>query len=261
MKCREIIELIDHTFPEEDALSWDNVGLQVGRFSKEVKKIYLAVDATEEVIHDAVSRKADLLITHHPMIFSSLKKVNDEDFVGKRVLTLAMNDIAYYAMHTNYDIYGMADQAAKRLGLEECQVLEVSGQNLDGEEIGIGKVGSLKESISLRKMAELVKRAYNLEAVRVFGNPEQLVRRVAICPGSGKSEISEALEKGADVFVTGDIGHHDGIDAVDQGLAIIDAGHYGVEHIFIEDMHKFLENNLHDVEIIDADIKHPFFHI
>ena len=84
------------------------------------------------------------------------------------------------------------------------------------------------------------------------------VKRIAICPGSGKSVIQAALDKNADVLITGDIGHHEGIDAVAQGLAIIDGGHYGIEHIFIEDMRQYLEKHLSEVEIVAAPISHPF---
>ena len=94
--------------------------------------------------------------------------------------------------------------------------------------------------------------------MRVFGDVKQMVHRLAICPGAGKSDISTALSKGADVYVTGDIGHHDGLDAVAQGLSVIDAGHYGIEHIFVEDMKQYLEERLSGVEIVAAPVKHPF---
>ena len=87
---------------------------------------------------------------------------------------------------------------------------------------------------------------------------DQKIRRLAILPGSGKSCISAALEKGADVLVTGDIGHHDGLDAVEQGLAIIDAGHYGTEYIFIDDMERFLNKKLPVLDVMKDPIEHPF---
>ena len=112
--------------------------------------------------------------------------------------------------------------------------------------------------MTLRECCEDVKDAFHLGAVKVFGNLEDKVKRIAICPGSGKSVIQAALDKHADVLITGDIGHHEGIDAVAQGLAIIDGGQYGLEHIFIEDMRQYLEKNLKDVEVIAAPIIHPF---
>ena len=117
MICREIIEQIEDVYDKKYALDWDNVGLLVGRDDKEVKKIYLALDPTEEVIEEAAAMQADMLITHHPLIFGSIKCVNNLDFEGRRVLKLAQNDISYYAMHTNYDVKGMADLSIRnRIG-------------------------------------------------------------------------------------------------------------------------------------------------
>ena len=114
------------------------------------------------------------------------------------------------------------------------------------------------EEISLKECAESVKKAFSLENVKVFGNLDGMVGKVAISPGSGKSMIGIALAAGADVLVTGDIGHHEGIDAVAQGLAIIDAGHYGIEHIFIEDMANYLRKNIEGIVVETHEITHPF---
>lgn len=102
------------------------------------------------------------------------------------------------------------------------------------------------------------KKSIFLDTVRVFGSKEKKVRRIAICPGSGKSVIDEAVSKGADVLVTGDIGHHEGIDAVSQGLAVIDAGHYGLEYIFMEDMRQYLMENIPGMKVETAEVSHPF---
>ena len=101
MKCREICALIEQEYSREYACDWDNVGLLAGRQDKEVKKILLALDATDEVIEKATDLQADLLITHHPMIFSPIKRVTDGDMTGRRLITLIQKDISYYAMHTN----------------------------------------------------------------------------------------------------------------------------------------------------------------
>ena len=110
----------------------------------------------------------------------------------------------------------------------------------------------------LRTLAEQVKEAFGLPDVRIFGDPGKRVKRAAILPGSGKSAIPEALRQQAQVLITGDMGHHEGIDAVAQGLAVIDGGHYGIEHIFIEDVKEYLEERLPDVEVCAAPVRHPF---
>lgn len=261
MLCKDVMNVIEKEYPLNYALSWDNVGLLVGRDDKEVKKIYIALDATDDVIEEAVKAGADMLITHHPMIFSPIKKIHNLDFVGGRIIKLIQSDISYYAMHTNYDVLGMADLSGDKMNMKGAEILEVTTEGDIGEEDepeGIGRVADLETPMTLRKCCENVKDAFHLGAVKVFGNLEDEVKRIAICPGSGKSVIKAALDKHADVLITGDIGHHEGIDAVAQGLAIIDGGHYGIEHIFIEDMRHYLEKNLKDVEIIAAPIVHPF---
>ena len=260
MTCREIITLLQEQSPEEFACDWDNVGLLVGDFDQEIKKAYIALDATEETIAEAVAEGVDLLLTHHPMIFKGLKKVNTQDFTGRRVVRLIQNHISYYAMHTNFDVRGMAALAAERMGLTDCAVLDVTCEGENGCE-GIGRVGMLPEEMTLKACIEQVKQAYDVDMVKVFGDLNQKVRRVAICPGSGKSVISCALGAGAGVLVTGDIDHHEGIDAADQGLAIIDAGHYGVEKLFIPYMAQYLRNRTEGIEIVEQPVKQPFHYL
>lgn len=256
MKCREITGKIEARYPKCYAMEWDNVGLLAGRSDKEVKKVYLALDATDEVIDEAVRWGADLLITHHPLIFKGLKKVNDEDFISRRVLRLIQNDISYYAMHTNYDVMGMADLAGEILNLKEPEVLEVTAAEVQE---GIGRVADLDEELSLEECSRFVKERFHLPNVKVFGDSKMRVNRIAVSPGSGKSMIGAALGKGADVLITGDIDHHTGIDAAAQGMAIIDAGHYGIEHIFVEDMKEFMQRNFSDIQVETAGICHPFW--
>lgn len=255
MLCRDIMKVIETTYPKHAALEWDNVGLLVGRVDKVVKKIYVALDATDEVIDEAIATNADMLITHHPLLFSPLRKITDEHFIGGRVVKLLQHDISYYAMHTNYDVHGMAQLSSVILGLEEAETLEVT--ETESQE-GIGKVGNFASSMLLRDCCGLIKAKFQLDSVKVFGNLNAHVKRVAICPGSGKGMTELALEKGADVLVTGDIAHHEGIDAVAQGLAIIDAGHYGLEHIFVAEIANFLKEKFLGMWVIEAKGMQPF---
>ena len=255
MLCRDIMKVIETTYPKHAALEWDNVGLLVGRTEKEVHKIYVALDATDKVIEDAIMAEADMLITHHPLLFSPLKKITDEHFIGSRVVKLLQHDISYYAMHTNYDVLGMAELSGAILGLSDMEVLEVT----DSEQMeGIGRVGSLPCQMTVQACCELVKEKFQLETVKVFGDVNKMVKRVAISPGSGKGMVDIALQKGAEVLITGDIAHHEGIDAVAQGIAIIDAGHYGLEHIFVDDMAAYLTKHFSDIEIRRSENIHPF---
>lgn len=258
MKCSEVIACLEKVAPRCFAEKWDNVGLLAGREDKEVNKILLALDPTSDVVNEAAAWGADLLITHHPLIFSGIKSVTTSDFIGKRVFNLIFQDICYYAMHTNFDVMGMADAVADQLELEKCQVLDVTFQDEISKE-GIGRIGELSRTMSLEECAKHVKERCKLSSVKVFGDPDKLIDMVALIPGSGKSYIDLAIAKGAQAVITGDIDHHNGLDAVERDLAVIDAGHYGLEKIFAAYMEEVLRRELPNIQIKKATEKNPFW--
>lgn len=254
MLCQDIINILEKQSPTEYAMSWDNVGLLVGRRDKEIHRIMLAVDATLEVCEKAVSEDVDMIITHHPMIFSGVKRINTDTALGKKIMLLAEKDIVCYAMHTNFDtIGGMAKLAADMLGLKDVEVLE---ETLEGE--GIGQIGKKDRPVSIVELSEIIKDKFGLKNVMVYGDINKNVEQIAICPGSGKSVIDISIKKKAECLITGDIGHHDGIDAVDDGLIIIDASHYGIEKIFMNYMKEYLTKLCAGVDILTADVGVPF---
>lgn len=258
MKIEKVIEKLKKEYPPEMAMAWDNPGLQVGRMNRPVKKIMVALDATDQVIQECISWGAELLVTHHPLLISEIRKVTDSDFHGRKILALAENGIAHYAIHTNYDVLKMTDLAEKALKLKKTQILEITGIRDDGAVYGIGSVGNASGKMTAEEYCKYVKKAFDLKSVRLFGDPGREISRVAVSPGSGKSMIAPALAAGADLLVTGDIGHHDGLDAVDQGLAVIDAGHYGVEHIFVPQMASELRKEFPDLKVREAKETEPF---
>lgn len=261
MKCSEIIRQLDRLAPESYACEWDNPGLLTGRTDKEVKKVLVALDATDEVIVQALREQVHMVVTHHPLIFQGLKKITNQDFLGRRLISIIQADISYYAMHTNYDAAPgcMADLTAARLELTETEPLDMTGEQ-DGVPYGIGKIGSLPAEMNLAELAALVKERFQLPYVTIYGAGQTSgsVRRVAISPGSGKSMIAGALKAGVQVLITGDIGHHDGIDAAASQMAIIDAGHYGLEYIFIEALASYLEQEFTgELEVLRAEPAFP----
>lgn len=259
MNVGQIIEQLEKLAPVSFAESWDNVGLLVGTRTSNVQRILIALDATDEVIEQAVTLKADLLITHHPMIFSAMKKINDEDFIGRRILKMMQNGISYYAMHTNCDVCVMNDVAADKIDLRADAVLEVTGEDGQGQEVGIGKVGELKEILTLEELAKRVKEAFGIDYVQVTGDKKQKVTRVAISTGAGKSLVSYAIKQKVQVLVTGDIDHHTAIDALAQGVQIIDAGHFGTEHFMVEYVQQYLSEQLDEtVKVLQAKEQNPF---
>lgn len=259
MKRQDLINKLEKLSPTKYAASWDNVGLLVGTEEGEVKKVVLALDVTNEVIEEAIKRKADFIIAHHPIIFSSMKTVNNKTILGRKLLTLIEHQIACYAMHTNFDTMGgMAQLAEQMLALTNTIPLEVVAEE-EGQLEGIGRVGMLPSSMTLLECANMVKETFQITQVAIVGEANKTIQRVAICPGSGKGMIEEAIQKGADVLITGDIGHHDAIDALEAGLCMIDAGHYGLEHIFTAFMEQFLKEQCPELIVEQVDSKCPFW--
>ena len=150
MNGKELYALLQRHFPNEAALSWDNVGLLCGRMDKDIRTVYIALDATTDVVDGAVEAGADLLLTHHPVIFSGIKRIEEGDYLGERLLRMIENHVACYAMHTNYDVKRMADLVVSRMGLKNPEVLEATAA--DGSE-GIGYTGDFETPMTLETCA------------------------------------------------------------------------------------------------------------
>ena len=225
----DIINLLDEMAPPELAESWDNVGLMLGRRNKPVRKLLLALDMTQETVTQAVAKKADMLITHHPAIFRKLSNVTDADWQQELLLQLAEHGIAVYSAHTNLDCVanGVNAVLSKRLRLQDDDVLDASN--------GLGRIGFLAEPQSLQSFAQQVKKMLNADYVTV-GDAGKNVQRVAVCGGAGSDLLELALAQGADTLVTGDVKYHEAQRAVFSGLNIIDAGHQPTELPVLDDL-------------------------
>ena len=252
-----MITWLEGEYPPSAAVEWDNVGLLAGDDRREVSHVFLALDLTEETLGEAIACGADMVLTHHPMIFSGIKKINNHDATGRKLLGLIEHHMVYYAMHTNYDILGMAELSADYLQLQNRKVLSVTEER-EGQVQGFGRVGDLPKEMTLGEYAALVKASLKLPDVKVYGPLDQNIRRAAVCTGSGKSMLADVRGSGADVYVTGDIDHHTGIDAVQEGLCIIDAGHYGTEYIFMEAMREKLAKAFPQLALTCAAVKSPY---
>lgn len=253
MKCSKIMEAFEQLAPLHMAETWDNIGMLVGTNEREIKSIYIALDPTDEVINDAISKNVDLLLTHHPLIFKPLKSVTNEDFIGRRIISLIKSNITYYTMHTNFDVSVMADLAADYLKLSNIEILEKIDENH-----GIGKIGNLPKEMTLDELCQYIKDVFSIEFLKVFGNREEKIKKVVIMPGSGKSYIKNTIQSHAEVMITGDIDHHEGIDALASGLTIIDAGHYGIEHIFVKYMKEYINSNFNEIKVFTEKVNAPF---
>lgn len=257
MNGRELLEKFNQLCPFSAAVEWDNSGFLIGNPDREVKKAALALDATESIIEEAVEKGADMIVTHHPLVFQPLKAVCSDDHLGKRVLKLIENKISLIALHTNFDICVMADMAAEKLGITNCQVLEITGEK-DGKKEGFGRIGLLPRDMTIGELAEHVKERLELDFVTVAGRKEEMVRKVAISTGAGKSGIGSCLENGVQVLITGDVDHHTAVDAMEIGLSLIDGGHFGTEKMFAGYMAEYFKREIPEVDAYIGRMEPPF---
>ena len=158
-------------------------------------------------------------------------------------------------MHTNYDVKRMGKIVAERMGITDYDILEPTVE--DGTE-GIGFTGNLSEPVSLGTYGRRIKEWFHIPGIRIYGDPEQKIDRVSVCPGSAKGMEGFALAQGGQVLIGGDFGHHEGLDCLEKKIAVIDAGHYGLEHIFVEDMAGFLKAHCPDIEVYASPVEYPF---
>lgn len=250
MILNEIIKVLEKRFPLTNKEEWDNVGLMVGRRQNEIKKIQLSLDVTMETIDNAIENGVDLIISHHPMIFSGVKKINSDTIIGEKIIKAIENNIAVYSLHTNLDSTkdGLNDYVGKKLNLFDGKIIDEINEN----ESGIGRVYSLGEKIKFYGFVEKIKENFLTNNLRVSGKnlDELLVKKVAVVNGAGSSYWRKAKKMGADLLVTGDVKYHEALDAVEEGFCIIDIGHYETEHFFGNIIKKELEK-FEGIEIIE----------
>ncbi|HCT64439.1 MAG TPA: Nif3-like dinuclear metal center hexameric protein [Lachnospiraceae bacterium] len=260
MKCSDLINELENFAPMYLAENWDNIGLILGDTENDIKKILVALDATEEVINEAIAVGADIIITHHPMIFSGVKKITNQTAMGVKIRKLIKNNIAHFAMHTNLDIAfgGTNDELARIAGLNDIEVLRKSCQQ-DGKDNGLGRIGNLKKETNFRNFARILKKELNLDTLRVVGDTEKIVKRVGLCTGSGFEFMEDAIEKGADVYITGDLRYHESQKAQDAGICVIDVTHYAGENIIVPVICRYLNGLEKGIEVIQTSVDGQVF--
>ena len=242
MTVKEIIRLFEGKFPAKNAEDWDNVGLLVGDRKSEVKKVQISLDATEKAIDYAIENGVDMIITHHPMIFKGIKSIDYSTVLGRKIIKLIKNNIALYAMHTNLDATkgGLNDLVVSLLGAQKTVVLD---ENIEEAGTGIGRIYTLDEKISVKDYADFVKKALEIKTVRIISQDmNKEIRKIAVVNGSGMSYWRKVKSLGADLFITGDIGYHEALDAKESGMSLIDIGHFESETCFTKLLKKELED-------------------
>ncbi|MFO7460562.1 MAG: Nif3-like dinuclear metal center hexameric protein [Desulfatiglandales bacterium] len=227
---QDILAILERIAPAAAAEDWDNPGLQIGNPLQEVGRIMTSLDPSLSVVREASRRKVQMLLTHHPLIFPSLSSVNRRTYPGDVIFEACEAHIAILAAHTNLDAAqgGINDMLASLFRLANMDVLQ---EDPTHPQRNIGRVGDLPEPQSLLSFAAETKRLLRCRIPRVSGDLDRQIRRVALVGGSGGSLVPQASAMGADVLVTGDVGHHDALRAKSLGLALVDAGHFETEKI------------------------------
>lgn len=239
------------TFLEEHAPlhyqeKYDNAGLIVGNAGNEITGVMICLDSTEEVIEEAIEKGCNMVIAHHPIIFSGIKKLTGKTYIGRTVIKAIKKDIAIYAMHTNLDNKlenGVSERIAKRLGLSKLEILDPKESFLlKGEQVGTGVLGYTNGPLDELSFLRLVKERMNAACIRHSKLLNKKVNKVAICGGACSFLLRTAIMKEADVFITADFKYHEFFDAEDK-LIIADIGHYESEQFTIELIHELIKNN------------------
>ncbi|MBO7199058.1 MAG: Nif3-like dinuclear metal center hexameric protein [Alistipes sp.] len=244
MKIRDIVSVIEEFAPLSLQENYDNSGLVVGRLDDEVHGVLLAVDVTEEVLDEAERDGCDLIITHHPIIFSPLKRFNSATYVERCVERAIRKGIALYAAHTNLDSApnGMSWQLGAMIGLDSMTVLEPRRDNADA---GFGVVGTLARAEGVMAFMNRVKAIFDVGAVRYSDIPSEdmMVRRVAICTGSGRSLIDAAMAAEADIYITADLRYNDFMLGENR-MVLMDIGHFESEFCAIRIIYDVLSKKM-----------------
>lgn len=227
---RDIVRFMETVAPRSKKESWDNVGLLCGREGKEVHTVLVALDPFEDVADEAVEMGADLILTHHPLIFKPLYSLTDETAIGRTVFTLVRHDISALCAHTNLDIApeGVNHCLAKRLGLDNITVIDPVETDEKGRVWGLMRRGTVEEQ-TLEAFLSKVKCSLQAPGLR-YASGGKRVHQVAVGGGACGEEWPAALRAGCDTFVTSDVRYNDFWDARDAGMNIIDAGHFYTEN-------------------------------
>lgn len=247
-------------WPAETAASWDQVGLVTGRDAQPITRVLLAVDAVAATVDEAIEWGADALLTHHPLLLRGIHTVAEDTAKGALLARLIRAECALIAAHTNADApeEGVSDVIAQRLGLLGAIPIEPGADPMSG----IGRVGTLVAPVTLREFADRVNNVMpqTVTGVRVAGDPDRKVSRVALCGGAGDSLLAHPAVLEADVYVTSDLRHHPAQEAIEAanvvgGPALIDVAHWASESLWLAGAAERLSARLPGVELRVSDLR------
>lgn len=252
----DILAFLDTIAPKAYKMDWDNMGLLCGSRRKEVKKILVALDPFEGVAQEAAEIGADLIVTHHPIIFIPIKNVTDETSIGRSLQILIRNGISAINAHTNLDCApgGVNDVLAETLGLLDIQVIHPQGVDSQGQPWGLLRMGTVEKQ-PIEQFLSTVKTKLGCEGLRYVSSGKQ-VQTVAVGGGACADEMFDAIEAGCDTFVTSDVKYNPFWDAYDAGLNLIDAGHFYTENPVCAVLQSKLQAAFPDIDVVISQTHH-----
>lgn len=251
-----VADAVNRLAPKKLAEEWDNPGLLIGDPTAEVKNIFVCLDVLEENISRAIELDAQLIVSHHPIIFRAIKNVRLDLPLGNKIARLLQNNLSVFAAHTNLDIAagGVNDVLAEKIGLKDVKMF-------GDEEFSLGRIGTLEMPMTVANFARHVKNSLNADTVRLVDAGDFLISKVGLCGGAGAEFISKAKFFGAQAFVTGDVKYHEAQAAVENRIHVVDAGHFATEFPIVHVLGEYLRNELKDfsVEIFEDTAAKDFF--
>ena len=261
MKIKQVLSALEQFAPLPLQESWDNAGLQVGLTEAEVSGALLCLDVNEQIVDEAVAKVCNLIVSHHPLLFRGLKQISDTDYVQRCVIKAIKHDIVVVSMHTNLDnaLDGVNWKIAERLGLKDIAFF--AQKTVDGIEGGSGVIGSLSAAMDAKAFVELVKKQFHVECALCNELLQRPVQRVAICGGAGDFLLGDALQQGADAFITGEMHYHQYF-GYEQRLQICVIGHYQSEQFTSEIFRDIIERECPGVETFITEVNtNPIYYI
>lgn len=241
---KDIMDCIERLAPQDLAQDYDNIGLLIGDSKRRVNKIIVGLEVTNSLIDEAINKACDMIVVHHPLIFSPLNRIVEQDPIAHKVIRLIKADINVYVAHTNLDMaqHGLNDYL--------CEVLDIKPNiEIGFEQNRLLRICDVKQQ-AFKQLVWHVKERLNLDTIRYVGHLDKQIKRIGLCSGSGMSFFDMAIEQGADAYITGDLKYHDAVKAMELEVPVIDAGHYGTEIICRQLFENILKENFQeDIQI------------
>ena len=246
---KDIYNFLDEFCPFENCLDFDNVGVLLGSAEDKVTKVLLVLDIVDEVYEEAQRLNANLIITHHPIIFNGLKKISSDSLICK----LLKENINVISAHTNLDVAknGVNFCLAKALNLNNLQVLSFAENN---KNLPLGYIGDLSEPLNCTDFARFTKEQLNCKGLRYVDIRQKNIQRVAVGSGACGDLIYDAVNQQVDAFITGEIKYHEILYAKQNKVCVVDVGHYKSEDVVLEPLRKKLSDNFENIEFLKSQV-------